>query len=154
LVCKEELMSDPFIGTWNLNPGRCEFDPNHRPTSGALVFERDTEGRYVMKAEGTAANGQKVVERPQTFIPDGEARPIAEVPGLRARTTQPGPRELHARCEREDGSIVGEGTYVVSPDGMSLTATTAGVDAEKRRFETRTVWDRALPQTLRNATSR
>lgn len=136
-------MSDPFIGTWNLNPGRCEFDPNHPPTSGALVFERDAEGRYVMKADGTGANGQKVVERPQTFIPDGAAHPIAEFPGLRLRTTQLSPRELQTRCEREDGSIVGEGTYVVSTDGMSLTATAAGFDAQLRRFETRTIWDRA-----------
>jgi hypothetical protein len=136
-------MSDPFVGTWNLNPGRCEFDPNHRPTSGALVFERDAEGRYVMKAEGTDANGQKVVERPQTFVPDGELRSIAEFPGLSSRATQPGPRELHVRCEREDGSVVGEGSYVVSSDGRSLTATTAGFDTQLRRFETRTVWDRA-----------
>ena len=136
-------MSDPFIGTWKLNSERCEFDPNHRPRSGTLVFERDGEGRYVMKAEGTAANGQRVVERPQTFVPDGEARPIADFPGLRTRATQPSPRELHARCEREDGSLVGEGTYVVSPDAMSLTATAAGFDTQLRRFETRTVWDRA-----------
>jgi hypothetical protein len=136
-------MSDPFVGTWKLNPERCEFDPQHRPRSGALVFERDAEGRYVMKAEGTDANGQTVVERPQTLIPDGEARPITEFPGLRSRASQPRARELHARCEREDGSIVGEGTYVVSTDGLSLTATATGFDTQLRRFETRTVWDRA-----------
>jgi hypothetical protein len=96
-----------------------------------------------MKAEGTAASGHKVVERPQTFVPDGEARPIADFPGLRTRATQPNPRELHARCEREDGSLVGEGTYVVSRDAMSLTVTAAGFDTQLRRFETRTVWDRA-----------
>ena len=37
-------MQDPFVGTWKLNPERCEFDPNHRPTSGTLVFTRDAQG--------------------------------------------------------------------------------------------------------------
>ncbi len=135
-------MQDLFVGTWKLNPERCKFDPNHRPTSGTLVFERDAQGQYLMKAEGTDANGQKVAERPQTFIPDGEAHPVPDFPGLTAFTTQPNPHELHAEVKREDGSIVGEGDYVVSADGRSLVATTAGFDTQLRRFETRTVWDR------------
>jgi hypothetical protein len=106
------------------------------------VFERDAQGKYSMKAEGTDAKGQKVAERPQTFIPDGEAHPVPDFPGLSAVTTQPNPHELHAQCKREDGSIVGEGTYIVSVDGTSLTATAAGFDTQFRRFETRTVWER------------
>jgi hypothetical protein len=136
-------MPDLFVGTWTLNPARCEFDPNHRPTSGTLVFERDPEGQYVMKAEGTDASGKRVTERPQTFVPDGKPRPLPDFPGLSAYATQPRPHELRAQVKREDGSIVGEGTYVVSADGMSLTATSAGFDTQLRRFETRTVWDRA-----------
>ena len=38
-------MQDAFVGTWKLNPERCEFDPNHRPTSGTLVFARDAQGQ-------------------------------------------------------------------------------------------------------------
>ena len=109
-------MQDAFVGTWKLNPERCEFDPNHRPTSGTLVFARDAQGQYVMNAEGTDAKGQKVAE--------------------------PNPREIHGQVKREDGSIVGEATYVVSEDGKSLTATAAGFDSQLRRFETRTVWER------------
>jgi hypothetical protein len=135
-------MQDVFVGTWKLNPERCEFDPNHRPTSGRLVFERDAQGKYVMKAEGTDAKGQKVVERPQTIIPDGQAHPVPDFPGLSAFATQPNPHELQAQVKREDGSIVGEGAYVISPDGTSMTATAAGFDTQLRRFETRTVWDR------------
>ena len=136
-------MQDPFVGTWKMNVERCEFDPNHRPTSGTLTFARDAQGQYVMNAEGTDAKGQKVAERPQTFIPDGEARPVKEFPGLSSSARQPNPREIHGQVKREDGSIVGEGTYIVSEDGMSLTATAAGFDSQLRRFETRTVWDRA-----------
>jgi len=136
-------MPDLFVGTWKLNPARCEFDPNHRPTSGLLVLDRDAQGQYVMKAEGTDANGKPVTERPQTFVPDGEPRPVPDFPGLTTRATQPSPHELRAQVTREDGSVVGEGTYVVSPDGQSMTATSAGFDTQLRRFETRTVWERA-----------
>ena len=92
-------MTDLFVGTWKLNPERCEFDPNHRPTSGTLVFERDAQGHYLMKAEGTNAKGQKVAERPQTFILDGEPHPVPDFPGLSARATQPNPHELHAQVQ-------------------------------------------------------
>ena len=44
--------------------------------------------------------------------------------------------------KREDGSVAGEGTYVVSQDGTSMTASTAGFDSQLRRFEMRTAWDR------------
>ena len=105
-------------------------------------FETVPQGQYLMNAEGTDAKGQKVAERPQTFIPDGEARPVKDFPGLSASATQPNPREIHGQVKREDGSIVGEATYVVSEDGKSLTATAAGFDSQLRRFETRTVWER------------
>ena len=137
-------MSDLFVGTWTLNPERCEFDPNHRPTSGRLVFERDGRGHYLMRAEGTSAKGEKVAERPQTLIPDGEPHPVPDFPGLSSRVTQLNPNELCAEVKREDGSVVGGGTYVVSSDGKSMTATAAGFDTQLRRFETRTVWERAV----------
>ena len=38
--------------------------------------------------------------------------------------------------------IFGGGTYVVSADGKSLTATNFGWDSQLRQFEQRTVWDR------------
>ena len=38
--------------------------------------------------------------------------------------------------------VPGQGRYVVTDDGQSLSATTAGFDTQLRRFETLTVWDR------------
>jgi hypothetical protein len=135
-------MHDPFIGTWKLNPKSSEFDPNHRPTEGTMHWERDAEGWYLLRAEGTNARGEKVAERPQKFIPDGQAYPVPDFPGLSAVTSRPNPKALRAEVRREDGTIAGEGTYVVAEDGQSMTATTAGFDSQLRRFEMRTVWDR------------
>jgi hypothetical protein len=133
---------DPFVGTWTLNRNASTFDSNHRPGGGTMRWERTAEGHYTMLAEGVDAKGERCVERPQTLIPDGQARPVPDLLGLTAVTTQPDARTLVAEVRREDGSLAGQGRYVVSEDGRSLVATTAGFDTQLRRFEMRTVWDR------------
>lgn len=135
-------MRDPFVGTWKLNPVRSNFDANHRPNGGTMRWDLQPDGSYVMTAHGQNAKGEPVAERPQTLIPDGRAYPVSDFPGLVAITTRPEPGTIRAEAKREDGSIVGEGTYVVAADGQSLTATTAGFDTQLRRFEMQTVWDR------------
>jgi hypothetical protein len=135
-------MHDPFIGTWKLNPARSAFDPNHRPTEGTMRLKREDNGAYLLEAEGRNEKGEPCTERPQRLLPDGRPYPVPDFPGLNALTSRPHPSVLHARVTREDGSVAGEGTYEVAPDGQTLTATTAGFDTQLRRFETKTVWDR------------
>jgi hypothetical protein len=135
-------VQDPFLGAWKLNVERSEFDANHRPTAGTLTFEVDEQGRYLMKGEGTNAKGEKVVERPQRFIPDGKEHPIPIAPGMKAVSTHPDANTLTGEARREDGTVVGGGPYVVSADGRTLTATNFGWDAQLRQFKQRTVWDR------------
>jgi hypothetical protein len=135
-------MPDPFVGTWKLNVEKSDFDVNHRPTAGTMVFELDAQGHYLMKAEGRSAKGEEVTERPARFIPDGQEHPIPDFPGLKAISTRPDPNTIAAESRREDGSVVGGGTYVVSADGKSLTATTFGWDTQLRQFKQLTVWDR------------
>ena len=135
-------MHDPFVGTWELNPAKSAFDPNHRPSQATLTFEIDGDGHYLMKAEGVSEKGEKVAERPQRLIPDGKEYPVPDLPGLTAIATRPDPNTLRAEARREDGSIAGKGEYAVSADGRSLTATMSGIDSQLRPFETRTAWDR------------
>jgi hypothetical protein len=133
---------DPLVGTWTLNPSHSLFDPNHRPQAATLVIERDTDGAYVFKAEGIGEKGQKVAEKTQTLVADGQPRPEPDFPGLAITCTRPDANTLHSELRREDGSIAGEGTYSVSADGRSLTAITAGFDSQLRQFEQRTSWDK------------
>ena len=135
-------MHDPFVGTWELNPAKSAFDANHRPSQATMHFELGADGAYLMKAEGVSQKGERVAERPVTFVPDGRAYAVPDFPGLSATTVLENPHTIRGEVRREDGSLVGEGTYVVSADGKSLTATTAGFDTQLRRFETTTVWDR------------
>jgi hypothetical protein len=134
--------SDPFVGVWKLNPAQSEFDANHRPSEATMVFEIDPDGHYLMNAEGLNGQGQKVAEKPQRFIPDGQARPLPEFPQLTVLSTRPDPNTLHTKVTRPDGSTAGESLMVVSPDRRSLSATNSGVDAQLRTFTQHTVWER------------
>jgi hypothetical protein len=135
-------MQDPFTGTWELNTAKSEFDANHQPKAGTMVFELDAQGHYLMTAKGRNTKGEEVAERPMRFIPDGQEHPIPDFPGLKAVANRPDQNTITGEARREDGSVVGGGTYVVSADGTSLTATNFGWDAQLRQFKQMTVWDR------------
>ena len=135
-------MTDLFVGTWKLNVERSEFDQHHRPTDGTMVISIDAHGEYLMAARGINAKGEAVTERPNRLTPDGQVRPLTDLPGLSTVTTQPDVNTIRTEARREDGSVVGGGTFVVSPDGRWMTATNFGYDAQLRQFQQRTVWDR------------
>ena len=135
-------MQDPFVGTWILNIEKSEFDENHRPREGTMVVESDREGYYLQTAEGINGKGERCTERPMRFIADGEEHPIPDFPGLRYTVTQPDENTMMGEARREDGSVVGGSTTVVSADGRSKTVTNFGYDSQLRQFKQRTVWER------------
>jgi hypothetical protein len=133
---------DSFVGVWKLRPEKSAFDANHRPAEATMVFELESEGHYVMRAEGINGEGKKVVEKPQHFIIDGRPRPLPGMPELIIVASRSDAKTLHAKVTRPDGSTVGESLMVVSPDGCALSATTFGVDAQLRPFKQSTAWER------------
>jgi hypothetical protein len=135
-------MQNPLLGTWKLNTQRSEFDANHRPSAGTMMFELTPEGHYLLTAEGVTEKGEKCKERPAKFIPDGQEHAVPDFPGLSARVTMTDPNTMMSEVRREEGSVVGGGTYAVSPDGSSLTVTNFGYDTQLRQFQLKTVWDR------------
>ena len=90
-------MQDPFIGTWILNVQKSQFDANHRPQAGTIVVEVDSEGYYLQKAEGISEKGEKVTERPQRYLADGQDHPIPGMPGLSYRATRSDAKSIAAR---------------------------------------------------------
>jgi hypothetical protein len=141
-VREEVDMNDPFVGTWTLNPTRSVFDANHKPARATMRWEVDDEGTYALFAAGVDAKGAPCEEKPQRLRPDGVAYPVDGFPGLTSVTTRPNGNTIRAEAKREDGSLAGEGTYVVADDGKTLMATTKGFDSQLRPFTQQTVWDR------------
>ena len=135
-------MNDPFVGTWTLNPSRSAFDANHKPAEARMTWELEADGAYVLSAEGVDAKGERIREKPNRLRPDGLAYPVDGMPGLASVTTRPNRNTIRAEAKRGDGSLAGEGTYVVADDGRTMTATTKGFDSQSRSFAMQTVWDR------------
>lgn len=135
-------MQDPFVGTWKLNVEKSQFDANHRPQAGTLTYALDAEGYFLKTAEGISEKGEKVAERPERFLPDGNEHPIAAFPGLRYRVTRLDPNTMATEAKREDGSVVGGGKSAISADGKTLIVENFGYDAQLRQFKMHTVWDR------------
>ena len=135
-------MSDPFVGTWTLNTTRSAFDANHKPAEATMTWELDADGAYLLLAEGVDARGERSREKPQRLRPDGVAYPVEGLPGLTSVTTRLNPNTIRAEAKREDGSLAGEGTYVVAADGRTMMASTRGFDSQLRQFTMKTMWDR------------
>jgi len=135
-------MSDPFVGTWTLNTTRSAFDANHKPAEATMTWELDADGAYLLLAEGVDARGERCREKPQRLRPDGVAYPVEGLPGLTSVTTRLNPNTIRAEAKREDGSLAGEGTYVVAADGRTMMASTRGFDSQLRQFTMKTMWDR------------
>ena len=108
-----------------------------------MTWKLDEDGAYVLFAEGVEARGTRAAEKPQRLFPDGKPYAVDNLPGLTSVTIRPGTKTIRAEAVREDGSLAGEGTYVVAADGNTMTATTGGFDSQLRPFTMRTVWDRA-----------
>ena len=134
--------AEPFAGAWTLNLAQSQFDANHHPRAGRMRIEVAGDGCVVMTAEGIDDKGQTCVERPSQLYPDGRDCPVPDLAGLVVRTVRPDQGTLRTECRRQDGSLVGAGTFTVSPDGRTLTASTSGWDSQLREFTQTTVWDR------------
>ncbi len=133
-------MADAFVGNWKLDVEQSEFDPKYVPAAGTLVFELDSEGNYLMKAEGITSSGERVAERPQRFVPDGREHSAPDIPGLSMVATCTDPNTISSEG-RMNGKAVGQATYTVSADGTRLTATASGMGANGP-FKTRAVFIR------------
>jgi hypothetical protein len=136
------MVQDTFVGTWKMNPARCEFDPNHKPTEATMTITAAADGSYELRAEGKNERGEVCAEKPQRYTPDGQPRPVDDMPGLTAVSRREWPDRIQTDVRREDGSLVGQAIMEISKDGHSLTATTSGFDSQLRQFRQFTVWER------------
>ena len=76
-----------------------------------------------------------------TFEADAKEHPVSVAPGVLAVARWVGSHVLES-VAKKDGQTVGRGTYEVSADGKTLTATVAGIDASGADFEQVIVFDR------------
>ena len=131
---------NPFSGTWVANIEKSQRHANHQFKSATLSFEL-TGDDVSMTHAGINMSGKH--ESGTTVLhPDGVERPVSpQAPGVVALARWVGTHVLEMEA-RKDGRVAGKGTYEVSEDGRTLTATVAGTDAAGKAFEQVIVFDR------------
>jgi hypothetical protein len=130
-----------FVGSWIANIERSRRHANHQFHGATLRFE--VVGDVVTLTHGGVnASGQQ--ESGTTVLcADGQDHAVSPLaPGVVVATRWRDANVLET-VARKDGQVVGDGTYEVSGDGKTLTATVAGIDGAGARFEQVIVFDRA-----------
>ena len=130
----------PFNGTWIANIAKSRRHANHQFQRATLTFEVTEDGISMTQA-GVNMSG-KHESGTTRYKPDGQEHAMSpQAPGVVAVTKWIGTHILESEA-RKDGRSLGKGTYAVSADGQTLTATVAGTDASGAPFEQVIVFDR------------
>ena len=150
---KELTMTDDvFEGTWTAKSEDSQWDVrgNPKPQQACVRFEA-TETGYLMVAYGIV-DGKAVAERPQAISTDGRRRPLLDLNGRSIPGVPPGAVTFGSRSDSQtleigaevDGKVLSAGTYKVSTDGKTLTATNEGV-GPKGPYKVVWVFERVVP---------
>jgi hypothetical protein len=127
-----------LAGIWTASLAKSRRDPNHQFHRATMRVE--VEGDRVSLTYGGVNAAGKTEEGTQLICADGEAHPEAAAPGVVCTSTI----DAHTLqvVATKDGAMVGRGSYEVSEDGRTLTATMSGFDASGRPFDQVIVFDR------------
>ena len=130
-----------FAGTWIANLEKSRRHANHQFQSATLTF--DVAGDRVTLTHAGVNMAGKHETGTTVLLADGQPHAVSpQAPGVVVTTRWADAHTLETDA-RKDGQVLGGGTYAVSPDGNTLTATVAGVDAAGKRFDQVIVFDRA-----------
>ncbi len=131
---------DLFTGTWIANLSKSQRHPNHLFESATLTIAVSGDTVTLTHA-GVNMSGQP--ESGTTILrADGKEHPASEQsPEIVVVTRWLGSHILEM-VAKQNGQVIGQGTYKVSSDGSTLTATVWGTDANGAPFEQVIVSDR------------
>jgi hypothetical protein len=130
---------NPLAGNWVANLSKSKRHPNHQFQSATLQFAVNGD-TVTLTQGGVNASGQEE-SATITFQADGKERPIPQAPGMVSVVRWVGSHVLET-VGKKDGQTVGRGTYEVSADGKTLTATVSGRDGSGEPFDQVIVFDR------------
>lgn len=127
----------PLHGTWLANIEKSTRHEDHQFTSATMCFIiTDDEVRF--SYEGINASG-KLEKSEQVLRADGQPQPHPLAPEI-VVTSSLSPRGFESSAAK-GGARLGHGSYYVSEDGRTMTATVSGVDGRGKPFEQVIVFD-------------
>jgi hypothetical protein len=130
---------NPFVGSWEANLAKSKRDANHQFERATLQFAVAGDSVTITHG-GVDASGHQE-SGVTTLKADGKEHPFPGAPGVTHITRWLGSHVLET-VGRKGDRTTGRGTYEVSADGKTLTATVSGIDASGKRFAQVIVFDR------------
>jgi hypothetical protein len=129
-----------LAGKWIANIDKSRRHANHQFHRATLAI--DVSGDVVTLTHGGINAAGKQESGTTVLHADGQPHEVSPLaPGVVVTTRWRGAHLLETIASK-DGQVVGDGTYEVSSDGATLTATVAGTDAAGARFEQVILFDR------------
>lgn len=129
----------PLVGRWVANVAKSKRDPYHRFQSLTMEFAVAGDTVTITHRGVTESRGEEA--KITTLEADGKEHVHAEAPGVAMITRWLGPRTLET-IARKGEETVGHGTYQVSADGQTMTATISAIDAAGNDVDQTIVFDR------------
>ena len=131
--------SDPFTGLWQINLAKAKLA--QPPKSQTVNIQGEGQNRKATVV-GITAQGN-----PQAFVftevvEDGKPHAVTGNGAIDAQTYTRGDARTINVSRLRDGKVVQTGTWVVSPDGKTLTATYTGTNPNGQQVNNTFVYDK------------
>ena len=119
--------SDPFLGTWKLNPAKCRFTAGAAPKEETFTVELIGD-QDQMTGKGTAADGSAITLKYQVPAKGGAGKVLAgPFDGISAKMIN---AHMMETSYIKGGKEVRTTQTVISKDGKIMKATIKGTDAQ------------------------
>jgi hypothetical protein len=133
--------SDPLTGLWQINLAETKFSPGPGPKSQTVNIQGEGQNRKATVVGITAQGNPQVVVFTEV-VEDGKPHAVTGLAGADAQSyTRVDARTLNV-SRMKDGKVVQTGTWVVSPDGKTLTVTSTGTNPNGQRINNIFVYDK------------
>jgi hypothetical protein len=133
--------SDPLTGLWQINLAETKFSPGPGPKSQTVNIQGEGQNRKATVVGITAQGNPQVVVFTEV-VEDGKPHAVTGLAGADAQSyTRVDARTLNV-SRMKDGKVVQTGTWVVSPDGKTLTVTSTGTNPNGQQINNIFVCDK------------
>jgi len=131
---------DPFIGTWQINLAKAKYNPGPPPKSLTVNIQGDGQNRKVATV-GIGSEGNPFASVTE-LAEDGKPHPVTGSLIVDAEAwTRVDARTVNIGRTKA-GKLYQTITFVVSPDGKTLTITSARTDENGRQYNNIGVYEK------------
>jgi hypothetical protein len=132
--------ADESLGTWELNVGKSKFNPT-APVRSLTMTRGAAEGGVNLTTTGEQADGTKINSSYSAKY-DGKDYPVTGASWDTISIKQVDSNTFTTVTKKTGGKYKSTGRTVISKDGMTMTTTSKGINAEGKPFNYTMVWEK------------